>query len=410
MAQWVAAQGGERAGEYDALIAEHYEKASEYYLAAQHLEKASRAAFDLGAYQDGTRAMERGLSLLDKSEAGTDQINQRMNMQMNLAHPLGFLGKYEQTRILLESALESARKLEDRQSEANTLAQLGRLTGLWQEDAKTGRAYLEEALKINQELDDKEGLVFILRQLGNVGQIDHQYEESIRYLEQSLQLARELDQAENIANALNSLGTAATGLDDVEAAFDYFQEALDIARKQNDEVFTAMIVSNIATLYTDMEDYETARQMAQEAMIAATEANSHYLLADDWTLLGWAALGLEEDEIAGKYILKGLQIFQELDSDFGKAHGIALYAWLMVRIGDYREALSWLKPAKAAIGPLPWFDRLIDKILAELPAAMSEAERKELMAKGTDVVLNDVVSQILRVQSLPAPTTSPDSD
>ncbi len=395
MAQWLAAQGGERAGEYDALIADHYEKASEYYLAAQHLEKASRAAFDLGALRDGIRAMEKGLSLLEKSEAGPDQIRQRMKMQMALAHPLGFLGEYDKTRALLEDALASARRLDDRQAEANALAQLGRLTGAWMEDAKTGLSYLEEALAINKELDDKEGLAFILRQLGNVAHNEFMYEESLVYLEESLALARELKDPEPIANALNSLGNAAGGLDDMDAALAYYNEALEIARTLNDDVFAAMMIGNMAPIYADMGDYQAARQKAQEAMVAATEANSSYLLLNDWTVLGWSALGLGEDELAGDYLIKALQLSQELDTDLGRAHALVLYAWYLVRSGEIDEALSWIEPSRTVMGPLPWFDRLVAKVLADLPADMADTQVKELMAKGAEVDISEVVSKIL---------------
>ncbi|GMQ79294.1 MAG: hypothetical protein BMS9Abin02_1869 [Anaerolineae bacterium] len=47
------------------------------------------------------------------------------------------------------------------------------------------------------------------------------------------------------------------------------------------------------------------------------------------------------------------------------------------------------------MGPLPWFNRLINKVSADLPDNMSEVEIKELMAKGAEVDISEVVSQIL---------------
>jgi tetratricopeptide (TPR) repeat protein len=407
MAQWVAAQGGERAGEYDALIADHYEKASEYFLAAQYLEKAAGAAITLGAYQEGIRNMERGLSLLAKTDDSPEKTRLRMNMQMALANPLGFLGEYDQTRIILESALDSARELNDRQAEGNILAQLGRLIGAWQEDTVTGRAYLEEALAINKELDDKKGLVFILRQLGNVAHNEFKYEESLGYLNESLALAKELEDLGDIANALNSLGNAAGGLDKLDEALAYYKEALEISRQLDDSVFTAMMIGNMSPIYADREDYQAARQKAQEAMVAATEANSSYLLLGVWTVLGWSALGLGENELAGDYLIRALQLSQELDTDLGRAHALVLYAWYLVRSGEIDEALSWIEPSRAVMGPLPWFDRLINKVLADLPADMTDAQVKELMAKGAEVDISEVVSQILAANSEALAKVSP---
>jgi tetratricopeptide (TPR) repeat protein len=398
-AEWFTANSGERAAEYDGLIAEHYEMAGEFFLAAQHLDKAANAALDLGAYQDGIRTMERGLSLLERIEDSSELIQQRMNMQTRLGHPLGFLGEYDKTRQLLESVLESARELGDRQAEANALAQLGRLVGAWQEDAEGGRVYLEQALEINKELDDKEGLVFILRQLGNVAHNTFDFDDSREYLEQSLALARELGDLGNTANALNSLGNAAIGLDDNESALKYYQEALDISRQLDDTVFEAMMIGNIAHVYADMEDYQRAQEMAEEVIVTATEVNSLYLMIGALESLARAGIGLGQDEIARDYLDKSTHIARELDTEYGKATNIAIYVWLAVRAGDAETSLAWLYPSRTLLNPLPWFQRLVKKIYSDLPADMTEADIEAAVNRGENLTVDEVVEQILPEES-----------
>ncbi|MDX1615270.1 MAG: protein kinase, partial [Candidatus Promineifilaceae bacterium] len=63
-AQWLAAQGGARVGEYDALIAQHYEQAGDRVPAAEHYYRAAKAAFAVSAVQEGIRASEKALALL----------------------------------------------------------------------------------------------------------------------------------------------------------------------------------------------------------------------------------------------------------------------------------------------------------------------------------------------------------
>jgi tetratricopeptide (TPR) repeat protein len=156
-----------------------------------------------------------------------------------------------------------------------------------------------------------------------------------------------------------------------------------------------MMIGNMAPIYADMQDYQAARQKAQEAMVAAIEANSSYLLLSDWTVLGWSALSLGEDELAGDYLIRALQLSQELGTDLGKAHALVLYAWYLIRSGEINEVLPWIEPSSAVMGPLHWFDRLIKKVLADLPADMSDSEFKRLMAKGADINIDEVVRQIL---------------
>ena len=141
-----------------------------------------------------------------------------MNMQMRLAQPLGFLGEYDKTRPLLESALDSARELGDRQAEANTLAQLGRLVGAWQEDAEGGRVYLEQALEINKELDDKEGMAIGLISLtvlyAEQGDYEHALEscllgvETFRALDDAYGVVLQLSNASEIYGKLNDYDNA----------------------------------------------------------------------------------------------------------------------------------------------------------------------------------------------------------
>ena len=69
---------------------------------------------------------------------------------------------------------------------------------------------MDQAMEIAVELDDKPRQMFILRQLGNLGNFTGEFEQSLDYLEQSLALAEELGDLESQANAGSNCARAAS--------------------------------------------------------------------------------------------------------------------------------------------------------------------------------------------------------
>jgi hypothetical protein len=104
---------------------------------------------------------------------------------------------------------------------------------------------------------------------------------------------------------------------------------------------------------------------------------------------------MDQDEAPSAYLLKGLKSAEELDADFGRAVNITLFGWLRIRSGDVAEPLSWIGWSRSELSIWPWYGRLLDKVLAELPDEMSEVEIKELLSKGDELNISEVVTRIL---------------
>jgi tetratricopeptide (TPR) repeat protein len=394
-AEWFAAHSGERSAEYDGLIAEHYEQAGEYFLAAEFLSRASQAAFNLGAYKDGIRAGDRSLELLETSDPQPEIVQLRLETQMSLADVHGILGHFDATQTLLESALDGARSSGDRVTEANALAHLGRLEGAWLNDYEAGKKYLEQALEINQDLGDKPTQIFILRQLGNLN-FYGDLKKGTEYLEQSLNLARELGDLESSANALNSLGLNVWSLGELERSLVYFQEGHEVAGQIGDITASAMTAGNMAWVQVEMENYPEALKLAEEALAEASEAGAQGLMESNWAIQGWVALANGHYELARDYLLKALNYGREFGSSHDLANRVFIFAWHEAKTGDVNKALEWVGLCMAhAIYKQPGLKRFVDMALDEARIGVSDEDVKAALARGAELDLDEVVEEIL---------------
>jgi ABC-type oligopeptide transport system substrate-binding subunit/class 3 adenylate cyclase len=94
-ADWLMEQGGERVGEYTALIADHLEWAGRSEEAARYLVEAGDRARQLYAYQEAVGAYQRALALL--KERGDNAAAADVLMKLGLTHHSAFdFGKSRQ--------------------------------------------------------------------------------------------------------------------------------------------------------------------------------------------------------------------------------------------------------------------------------------------------------------------------
>jgi ABC-type oligopeptide transport system substrate-binding subunit/tetratricopeptide (TPR) repeat protein len=88
VADWLLEQGGERAGEYTGLIAEHLALAGRAAEASDYLLQAGDRARDLYAHQEAIRAYERALALF--LQQGDDERAARTLMKLGLTYHTAF--------------------------------------------------------------------------------------------------------------------------------------------------------------------------------------------------------------------------------------------------------------------------------------------------------------------------------
>lgn len=389
MANWLATQSGERAGEYDVLIAKYYEQAGEPALAAGYLMNAATNAAGRGAMAEAIQLLDQGLNLVDP-RAYPQEV---LRIELTYGNLASFIGDYDQGTRLLHQALELARQIGDRLSEANALAILGRIAGLWRGDYETGLANLEAAMRIARELDDRPTLMFILRQLGNHASITGQSALAQNYLAESLALAREFDDKESAANALNSLGENTRGMGDFSLALAYYDEALGLLDKHTNPSLQAMLKLNRGFAFLALADYKQAWAAAAEALELTQEQGIDYLVGGCWQTLGGAAIGLGDLPAARENLTNALEIFYQM----GNWPELLVTAMECARLealeGKHEEAAAWVgmadeHPALSADGRYR-----ANQVRDILRQALPEDTLTQWLAQGAEIEPEELIAR-----------------
>ncbi len=130
---------------------------------------------------------------------------------------------------ILQTALDAARRLKDKQAEGVHLGNLG-LAYAALGDARKAIEFYERALIIDREIGDRHGEGAALGNLGVAYKNLGDPRKAIEFYEQHLSLAREIGDRHGEGNALGNLGNAYKGLDEMDKVRNFWQSALEIFR------------------------------------------------------------------------------------------------------------------------------------------------------------------------------------
>jgi serine/threonine protein kinase/tetratricopeptide (TPR) repeat protein len=391
VAEWLTQAGRDRLEEYNPLIAEHYEGAEAFTEAAEHLRRVAARATSVGSLDDALRVLQRAIGMLPEMQAEL-----RMKLQLQLGDAYAIKGSYDEAVAALQPALETARRLGDRSVEAGALAQLGRVAGVFRGDYPAGQAYFDEALPIARELQDREALVFITRQLGNIGNAMGDLEAARCHLEESLYLAREIGDRASEVNALNSLGINAQTRDDLEVALRHFQQGLDLAAEIGDRNLRAMLTGNAAEIHLRQGDFATAKRLSERALAVAQEAANDSLVASARFWLGVSLMRLGDTQPARVHMDEALRMVAAARADSALVYVLPEYARMWAAQGEVTKALEWIgltlhHPAGDFAGR-----RYSQQVLGEIRGDLSEDEVQAALQRGAELDLDTVIEGLLQ--------------
>lgn len=132
--------------------------------------------------------------------------------------------------------------------------------------SQQGIEYLEQALPIFQDLNDRDGEAIVLLNLGVAYKKLEQYQKSIDYSEQALALFQTLNDRNGEAKILANLGAAYSGLQEHQQAITYSEQALPILREVNNRNDEALVLMNLGNVYGKLQGYQQGIDYYQQAL------------------------------------------------------------------------------------------------------------------------------------------------
>lgn len=349
-AEWLASQGRERAPEYAALVAGHFEAAEDWNRAALWHGQAGKQAREAHASDAAVAHYQKALQFARQANIPAVE---RMDWHETLGKSLFTLARYDESlaayqemraiadsiasvdgwarawyniayvhdhignnTLSLESA-ENALRLADKGAEPELLirAVYGKGWALYRlGDANSAIHLGELALRLAGSLENQVASQREKAQacqlLGAAHELRGDLAKASQYEQRALDLFRGLRDRRGEAAMLNNQGVGAFARGDYQAAVAYYEEALRVAREIGSQDRIAMFLSNLGGARVGLGGFAAAEADIRHAIERVGAGVTHFLPLT-YVFLAEALLGQEKREQACEAAQAGLRLAQE---------------------------------------------------------------------------------------------------
>jgi predicted ATPase len=241
----------------------------------------------MGDFSEAILAAQRAINLAQS----TGQVDSQALGYLYWGQVLCRQGAYEAAEIRLEEAWELARNAAIRQTEADSLRNLG-IVSYYLGDYTRAGMYYERALHIHREIGDQQGSGHALNNLGIISFYQGDYGEARSFYEQALDIRQQIGDMRGESEAYNNLGSVYSELGDYERARIFFEKALRLHREIGDRQNEALMLVNLSLLFHKLDENRLAQKYSEQALHIAQEVGDRSTEAYAWTFLGHALAAL----------------------------------------------------------------------------------------------------------------------
>jgi len=197
---------------------------------------------------------------------------------------------------------------------ATTIANMGLL---YMEKGEYDNAldYMLKALKIFEDIDEKQEVAYLLNNIGIVFFDQKKFENARDYYLKSLAINEKIGNKNAMSTTLGNIGTTYGAQQNLDKAEEYFLKQLEITEKTENNNGISTCLGNLGILYTMKEDHEQALKYLIRGLQLAKEMEDKRLIAYSFDNIGSAynKLGLYQKAI--EYQNKGLELAKEMGAN-----------------------------------------------------------------------------------------------
>ena len=184
--------------------------------------------------------------------------------------------KFEDSQKLNQKALRIYQNLGDKQNEAATLNSLG-LVHLQLTNFSQAEQYLKKSLEINRQLELKRGIIANLDNLGSLYKQQRKFPEALKRFQEALQFAEDMGDESSVGGQWNSLGAVYLEMENLEEAESSYQKALEIADRQDDQQLQMKTLLNFGAYYAAKSQFESALEMWGEGLELSRKSKDRHM-------------------------------------------------------------------------------------------------------------------------------------
>jgi tetratricopeptide (TPR) repeat protein len=237
----------------------------------------------------------------------------------------------------LERAAPSARKKEIQKSESATLGNIAVIYASHGDNAKA-LEHFHRALKIEERMNDKEG---IARNLGNIGltysDMDD-YPKALDHYFRALKINAEIGNKNGEATVLGNIGIIYSRREDSKKALDYFLRALKLKQELGNKNGTASTLGNIGGVYRVQGELSKALDFYSNSLKLYEEVGNKKGISNQLANIGNVFGQQKNHAEALKFYKRSLEIEEAIKNKAGAATTISNMGSIFLDQEKYSEA------------------------------------------------------------------------
>lgn len=191
-------------------------------------------------------------------------------------------GVYDKALENYMTLLNYYRSNEDKKGEAFTLGYIGK-TYSDLRNGKNALKYLNEALKIAEEINDEERISFILNSIGGVYvDIFEDNKTAEDYYSRELEISEKINYELGIAKAYHNLGLVYYNKKDLNKARDYYKKSLDVVIKSGIKEGLAYNFNSLAKVYLELGEIDSAIEYFNNSLEISKKEQITLMIAENY--------------------------------------------------------------------------------------------------------------------------------
>jgi tetratricopeptide (TPR) repeat protein len=237
-----------------------------HYLQAGEWNKAAEITFDLEDYLSLSGYTQWAMELLEELELSEleDKNLVRVHYRIGILYA-DFFGEYDKAIIHYNEALEINEKINNIKGVSDSLHQIGRIYQ-YKEDYDVALSNYQKSMEIAEKIGDIQGVSTTLHQIGMIYHDKNDYDAALTHYQKSLEIREKIDDIQGVSDSLHQIGMIYQYKGYYDAALNYYQKSLEIVKKIGNIKKIAGSLHQIGNIQYLKGDYDAALNYYQKAL------------------------------------------------------------------------------------------------------------------------------------------------
>lgn len=197
----------------------------------------------------------------------------------------------------------------------------------------------------NEYPEALEGIADTLNTIGNIHINLGDYPKALDYYQNALKIFEQLSDREGLSTSFNNIGLVHFKLGDYKKALDYYEQSLRYRQSISDVYAEVITLNNIGEVYCVMKDYEKALSYFNRSLKLHKESGSKHRTAVPMNHIGMLYFAMGDYEKALAYLGESLSIESEYGNRYSEAEALIALGSVYVKMGDFKNAFNHLSSA-----------------------------------------------------------------